>query len=331
MGKLASVMIATTLALLLGGCAKTPEEKEIKKSKEGITIRLEGEVFPSRKENIVAPIDGTIKELYVKVGDRVHRGSPILSFETTVTRYDLERVQEELKYLTQLRDFLSKSKKERTNVAMVNLARMNLEKLAKLKSGGYTSDRELSTAKQMYISSLHNKYAEQENRYERIKMLDERIAIVKSELKKINHLLALSNVKSSFGGIVTELKAHKGDYVVKGAKLGTIANIDRVVVRAGIAPGLLPFIKKGKKVKINFITTPPYSTEAKIDRVILVVDPNFGRMTVEIELPNKNYILQPGTKALVTVYLDKKEQEFIKRNFIHNPNSTVYEVKAENY
>jgi len=214
---------------------------------------------------------------------------------------------------------------------MVNIARLNLEKLAKLKCKGYSSDKELSDAKLAYVASLNTRYNDKENKIERIKMLDKRIAQVKTELKKLKHQMSLSLVKSDINGIITNLQTQKGDYVTKGAKLGNIADIDTVIVKAGIAPGLLPFIKKGKKVKINFITTPPYSVEAKIDRVILVVDPNFGRMTVEIKIPNKNYILQAGTKALVTVYLDKKEQEFIKKNFIDNPNKTVYEVKAENY
>ncbi len=322
---------ALLTATLLTGCAKTAEEKEIKKSKEGITIRLEGEVFPSKQEDIIAPMDGTVKELYVDVGDRVKKNDLLLSFETTVTKYDIDRTKQELEYLTSLKNFLKKSRKEHVTISMVNVARLDLEKLAKLKSKGYTSDRELRDAKLAYASSLHNKYSEQESKYERIRMLDERIVTVKNELKKLNHLLDLSNVRSEINGIVSNIKTQKGDYVAKGSKLGTISNIDTVIVRAGIAPGLLPFVKKGKEVKVDFITTPPYSVKAKISRVVLVVDPNFGRMTVEIKIPNKNYILQEGTKALVTVYLNKEEQEFIKKNFIDNPNKTVYEVKSMNY
>ncbi|MRI83693.1 MAG: hypothetical protein C6I00_04660 [Nitratiruptor sp.] len=326
-----ALLLLVLILVLLGGCAKSPEEKEIKKSKEGITIRLEGEVFPSQVEEIIAPVDGTVKELYIDVGDRVRRGELLLRFETTVTRYDLERTQQELAYLQSLKEFFKGSKKERTTTAMVNIARMNLERLAKLKSQGYTSEQEFANAKMAYASSLHSKYAEAENKIERIRMLDERIATIENELKKLNHILALSEVRSGIDGIVSEVKTQKGDYVSKGAKLGTIANIDTVIVRAGIAPGLLPFIKRGKEVKVDFITTPPYSVKARISRVVLVVDPTFGRMTAEIEIPNKNYILQTGTKALVTVFLSKEEQEFIRKNFLDNPNKTVYEVKSKNF
>ena len=331
MKRFINLLLLSSILMLLGGCAKTPEEKEIKKSKEGITIRLEGEVYPYKEEDILAPMDGTVKQLYVDVGDRVKKGQLLLDFDTVVTNYDIERTHQELTYLRSLRDFLKKSKKNHLNLAMVNVARLNLERLAKLKSRGYMSERELDNAKLSYASSLHAKYSEIENKKERLQMLDERIAMVKNELRKLQHQLSLSKVKSEIDGIVSELKTQKGDYVAKGTKLGTVSDLDKVIVKAGVAPGLLPFIKKGKKVKVDFITTPPYSVEASIKRVVLVVDPNFGRMTAEIEVPNKNYILQPGTKALITVYLEKKEQEFIKQNFIENPNKTVYEVKSKNY
>ena len=331
MKKIISLSLILFVAIFFFGCAKTPEEKEIKKSKEGITIRLEGEVYPSKKEDIISPLDGKIKNVFVKVGDKVKKNDPILSFTTTVSQYDIQRTKDELKYLVSLRNFLQRSHKDHVDIAMVNIARLNLEKLAKLKSRGYTSDKELSDAKLAYVSSLNTRYSDKESRIERVKMLDQRISSIRTELKKLNHMLGMSKVRSDLSGIVAEVKTQKGDYVARGQKLATITNLDTVIVKAGIAPGLLPFIKKGKKVKINFITTPPYSVDAKIDRVVLVVDPNFGRMTVEIKVPNKNYILQPGTKALVTVYLNKKEQEFVRKNFIDNPNKTVYEVKAENY
>ena len=319
------------IALFLSGCAKTAEEKEIKKGKDGITIRLEGEVFPSKKEDIIAPLDGRINEVFVDVGDKVKKGDVLLQFDTKITKYDILRAEQELDYLKTFKKFVQHSNKERADIAMVNIARLNLEKISKLKSRGYTNDKELSDAKLTYASYLRNRYAEYEGKKEKLHFLQEQIGKTKTELKKLKYRYELSRVKSGIDGIVADLKTQKGDYVSKGSVLGTIVNLDTVIVKAGIAPGLLPFVKKGKKVHIDFITTPPYSVDAKITRVVLVVDPNFGKMTAEIEVKNKNYILQEGTKALVTVYLDKEEQEFIKENFIENPNKTVYEVKSKNY
>lgn len=312
------------------GCAKTAEQKEIKKSKQGITIRLEGEVYPSQKEAIIAPMTGRIKQIFVKAGDKIKKNSLILSFETIVTQYDIEKTEQELSYLRQLKQFLSSSKKANINLALVNIAREKLEKLSKLRSKGYADTLEYTNAKELYASTLHSKYSEKESKIEKLHFVDEKINTIKNELLKLKHKLALSQIRSNFSGFVADIETQVGDYVAKGTKLGHIVDLDKVIIKAGVAPGLLPFIKKGKKVKIDFITTPPYSVEANITRVVMVIDPDFQRMTAEIEIPNKNYLLQEGTKALVTVYLTKDEQKFIKENFIERPDQIVYEVRSYN-
>ncbi len=318
------------LPLLFLGCAKTAEQKEIKKSKEGITIRLEGTVYPSKKEAIIAPMTGRIKHIFVKPGDRVAKNSLIASFETIVTEYDVQKTVQELEYLKKLKKFLQASKKENMSLALVNIAREKLERLSKLRAKGYADTLEYDNAKALYASSLHNRYSEKESKTEKLHFLDERINVTKNELLKLQHTLALSQIRSNLSGFVADIDTQVGEYVAKGTKLGHIVNLDKVIVKAGVAPGLLPFIKKGKKVKIDFITTPPYKVESTISRVVMVVDPDFKRMTAEIEIPNKNYLLQEGTKALVTVYLTKEEQQFIKENFLDRANQTLYEVKSFN-
>ncbi len=320
----------TIILLLLGGCAKTPEEKEIKKSKEGISIRLEGEVYPSKKEDILATMDGRIKEVLIHPGDKVKKGDMLVRFETTVTWYDIEKTERELKYLKEFAHFIRHSKQNMIDLALVNMARLNLEQLSRLKARGYSDLQEFHHAKSTYASSLKSKYTDDQIKKEKLYSLKERISATITELKKLRHTLYLSQVRSDLSGFIADVNIQPGDFVNKGSKLGTIVNLDKVIVKAGIAPGLLPFIKKGKKVKIDFLTTPPYHVKAKISRVVMVVDPDFGRMTAEVEIPNKNYILQEGTKALVTVLLNKKEQQFIKEHFIENPNKMVYEVKSKN-
>lgn len=326
-----SLFISILLVVLFAsGCAKTAEEKEIKKSNKGITLRLEGEVYPIQKETIIAPTTGTIKHIYVQVGDRVKKGEKILDFETKVTQFDIDKTKQELDYLTSLKRFLKRSKTNSANLALVNIARERLERLARLKSHGYADAGELNNAKELYAANLHSKYREKEDSTQQLRFLDERILETRNELKKLNYLLKSSHAYAHINGFVTDIKTQPGDYVSQGMKLGHIVNLDKVIVKAGIAPGLLPFIKKGKKVHIAFLTEPTYSVDATINKVDMVVDPDFNRMVAEIVVPNKNYILQEGTKALVTVYLNKAEQEFIRNNFLDNNNESVYEVKSFN-
>ena len=115
--------------------------------------------------------------------------------------------------------------------------------------------------------------------------------------------------------------------MVKGSVIGKILDLKKVVVKAGLAPGLYKFIHKGDKVRLDFITTPPYNTTAKISRIIPIVDPKIGRMVAEIVINNPNYLLQDGTKALVTIIPGEKEQTELYK-YYYKKGSSIIEIKT---
>ena len=137
-----------------------------------------------------------------------------------------------------------------------------------------------------------------------------------------------SVVKSPISGYLTGSSLVAGQEVVKGAVVGQILNLDKVVVKAGLASGLYRFIHKGDSVKLDFITTPPYSTTAKITKIIPIIDPKIGRMVAEIILNNTNYILQDGTKAIITVTPKREVQSQLYKDF-YKKGSSVVEIKTD--
>jgi multidrug resistance efflux pump len=132
-----------------------------------------------------------------------------------------------------------------------------------------------------------------------------------------------------YDGYLIGSKIKVGSLVAKNSSMGTIINIDNVTVKAGLAPGLYPFIKKGESVHIDFIVTPPYSIDANITRIIPVVDPEFGRMVVDIELKNFNFILQDGMKAMVKIKLKKEYQEKVREYFIDKKDQVIVEINSD--
>ena len=52
-------------------------------------------------------------------------------------------------------------------------------------------------------------------------------------------------------------------------------------------------------------------------------------MTIEATIPNKNYLLQEGTRALVTIPLSKKGQDKVKKYFLNNNRDTTLEIKSK--
>jgi len=69
-------------------------------------------------------MDGRVKEVLVKEGDKVRKDQLLIKFETTVTHLDIQKTQKELAYLEEFKHFIKSSNKDRINLAMVNMARL---------------------------------------------------------------------------------------------------------------------------------------------------------------------------------------------------------------
>ena len=311
-------------------CAKTPEEKQlIKTGKEKLKIKLEGVVKPYRKAKILAPISGTVEKIYFNNGDWVNEGDIIykvkskeLDMEINNLKRDIQLIDGLIKSNNSLYYSVSRSKRR-----LIEVAREQLNRIAALYAKNYATKAELEAAEEKYFRLIDDEKATTDSyKTRRANLLQQKKAKIDA-LKKLQLKRSNVEVKSPISGYLTGLTMVEGQEVSKGSIVGYILNINKVVVKAGIASGLYRFIHEGDEVKIDFITTPPYSTKAKISKVIPIVDPKIGRMVVEINLDNYNYLLQDGTKAIITIIPNEKAQAILYKDF-YKKGSPIIEIKT---
>jgi len=315
--------------LMLSGCAKSQEEKELKVSDNNVSIRLEGAVYPIQRQDIISSSAGKIKHLYIKYGDRVKKGEHIYSLDKELIRLDIKNKQTEIASIQKIKNNLATHVRSMHNIADVNLAAMELKKMALLKSEGYVQDFEQNKYKKNYINTLNARKDQDISRYEKLKTLGTSLYTKQIELQKLQYQLRHSDGYANINGFVADIQVQEGETIGEDKKICTIVNLDKVIVRAGFATGLLPFIHVNKEVDISFVTTPPYRVHSVIKKIAPIVNPAFGSMTLDIVVPNKYYILQAGTRALVTIQLPKEGQESVKKYFLHNKRDRVVEIQSE--
>ena len=322
--------IMTFVLLLFPTCAKTPEQKQlIKTGKEKLKIKLEGVVTPYRAMKILAPVTGRVKEIYFNDGDWVNKNQIIYRINLDEVLFEIKTIKRQLTYLNKMIHqnkvlFYNtyKHKKE-----LIEVAKTQLNRIATLYADGYATKRELETAEEKYFrlldeaDSLKDTFSTRDS--DLLKQKDDLLARL-AQLEFIQHNAI---VRAPISGFLTEINVVPNQEVVKGSVIGKILDLKKVIVKAGLAPGLYKFIHKGDKVTLDFITTPPYHTTAKISRIIPIIDPKIGRMVAEILLNNPNYLLQDGTKALVTIIPGKKEQTELYKDF-YKKGSSVIEIKT---
>ncbi len=325
------LLIFVFIISLFPNCAKTPEQKQlVKTGKKELKIKLEGVVRPSRKVKIIALSTGTVEKVFFANGDWINEGEIIYKLKNRELETQIQNLKNEIalidEQLISNRNLYYSAKRVKSR--LIEIAKTQLNRIAELYANNCATKREVELAEEKYFRLIDEQKAITDNYITRKNTLIQQKKQKLATLKTLELQLENSIIRSPISGYLSGLNVYAGQEVTKGSVVGYVLNLDKVIVKAGIASGLYRFIKKGQKVKIDFITTPPYKTEAKITRVIPVVDPKIGRMTIEIELDNYNYILQDGTKAIVTIIPSKKEQNILYKYFYEKGKSEI-EIKTK--
>lgn len=314
--------------LFINGCAKSKEEKELKISENNVSIRIEGAVYPSAKQEVVASASGKLKYLYIKYGKRVKKGDLLYSLDKKLISLDIKNKHIEIDSLKKIRKNL-RNKNNKGESEEIYIAARELKKISFLKSQGYVHAFEENQYKKNYLNTLNANRDRAATAYEKMKTLETLIATKKIELEKLYYRLKHSDGFADIDGFVADIQVKKGENIGLDKKVCTIINLDKVIVKAGFATGLLPFIHKNRDAKVSFVTTPPYKTVAKITEITPIVNPSFESMTLDIVVENHNYMLQEGTRALVNINLSKEGQKSVRKYFINNKNDRMVQIQSK--
>ncbi len=329
--KLSHIFLPFLLTFLFfSGCAKSNAEKQVEKKDDNVSIRIEGSTFASQTQMLISSVPGYVKNVFVKDGDRVNKGDLIFTLDKELIQLDIDTLKEDIASLERIRNHKTARTKGEKNIPAINLAAIELRKIAYLKSKGYIHSFEENQFKKNYINAIYdNSNSGVQDNYERNQNVGRDIARKRAKLKKLQYNLEHADGHAPISGYITKLNVNIREHIQENQKICKIVDIDTVVVRAGFATGLLPYIKKGGEVEITFMTVPSYKVKTKITKVNPMVDNDFNNMTIEMKVPNNNYILQEGTRTLVHVALSEKGQESIKEYFRQNDKDRIVQISSE--
>ena len=319
------------MASMMSGCAKSRAEKAITKKDDNVSIRVEAKTYPIDKQNVIASVAGYVKKIYVRDGQKVQTNDLVFSLDKKLIELDIKSVKSDLAALKKIRAHKTQRKAGEKNIPAINLAAVELKKIATLRSKGYIHDFEENQYKKNYINAVYDNNdnnAGQDN-YEKHQDLDAQIARKEIELDKLEYTLKHVDGYAPNTGYISNLAISDGEYIERNQKICSVIDIDKVRVRAGFATGLLPFIHKGQEALITFVTVPTYKVKAKIVSINPITDPLYNSMTLDIVVENNNYILQEGTNALVNISLSKEGQTAVKEYFRGNDKDRVVQISSE--
>ncbi|MEI6206167.1 MAG: efflux RND transporter periplasmic adaptor subunit [Desulfuromonadales bacterium] len=301
-------------SIFINGCAKSPEEKQLKLSRDVIEIVLEGIIEPVQEAQIIAPTSEKLKSVYVKNGAKVAKGDVLAEYDVQELKFAYRKalVDHEKTYISS-RFYRINRVENKEHLAN---AKERVLKTYELYKTDNASLSELKSAEDAYLNILNTEYnainAYKKEEYQNAKARSEALKDVEKtrlDVERARYNLAHGQLVAGISGYVTDLKMLPGQSVGQGDLVGKIIDIDNLNLKGNFSPGIYRYLKIDMPLDISCLTTPPFKTKGRIKRISPVIDSKTKRMTIDIPLKNNNYLLQPEDKCLISINMSRKEAE----------------------
>lgn len=299
------------------------------------SMTASGTVVPAFEEIITTPIPSRIVETYLKVGDSVMAGTPILKLDLHSSESDYEKLQDEYKIkhfkLDQMKinnqTYLSDLAMQ-IKVSSMKLSRMRAELKNELyldSLGAGTTDKvrqaELSVSvSQLELEQMRQKLTnETEVRAADEKVQDLELSILQKNVEQMKRKLEDARICAPRAAILTYLNTQVGAQVGQGERIAVISDLAHFKIEGEIADTYADRLRIGGKAKVRV-------GKEKIDGVISNVAPlsKNGVILFEIQIDEDGHNkLRSGLKTDVYVL------SAIRDDVVRISNHTYYKGAGE--
>ena len=219
-----------------------------------------------RKAEIFPMVSGTVRNVPVKLGDKVNAGQVLATMGSTeMAGFDKEVI---------------------SAAAELRNAERNVKQIQELYKSGLSSGRELEEAKNDLL----------------IKQAEDKRAKATLRLNGGNNN-GNYTIKSPLTGFIIEknLTSNMQLRPDNNKNLFTVADLSSVWAMINIYESDISRIKEGDEVSISILSYPEKVFKGKIDKVYNMIDNESKVMNARVSIANPGYLLKPGMMATVLV------------------------------
>ena len=217
-----------------------------------------GEVFASNLVDVGAQVSGQIKELYVKVGDKVKAGDKIAQIDSIKQQNTLDQ---QLAALEILEAKLNSAK------ISVDIALKQYEREQNLAKQNATSQESLENAKDTYSLKLAS-----------LKEIEAQIKQTGIEIDTARTNLGYTDIRAPFDGVVVSVPVEVGQTINANQTAPTLVNIadlTKMEIRLQVSEGDVSNIKVGNKVEYSILS----NNSKKYTAYISSIDPGLTTLS----------------------------------------------------
>ena len=252
-----------------------------------LTERLTGVVRAINQVSIRPQVNAIITAVYVKNGDVVRKGDPLVQLRDT-------EFQEQLKQAKANYQIAVAQRKQAD--AKLQEVRNELKRTQSLADKGLASSAELDQIRTKTVSAEAD-----------LELAEARITQAQASIDERQESLSQTVIRAPVSGSVGNRNAEIGLLVSAGTQLFTLGSLDSVRVNIILTDRMLAYIKEGQRTEIRGQTLAnPISVP--LSRISPFLHPVTHSTDAEIEMANPDYDLKPGMFVTVDVFYGESEQ-----------------------
>ncbi len=229
-------------------------------------LTLPGSLLAYEESPIYARTSGYLVRWYKDIGSRVTKGE-------LLAKIDTPEVDQELNQTRAARQQI---------VAQLELAKISADRWENLRKTDSVSAQEADQQTSGYKQAQAN------------------LAAADANVRRLEQLEGFKDVYAPFNGVLTKRNVDPGALINAGAgatgrELFDIARVDPLRVYTSVPQAYAPYIKVGAKTFVTLQEFPGQKFLATVARTAEAIDPATRTLLTEVDVPNKEGRLLPGS------------------------------------
>jgi RND family efflux transporter MFP subunit len=227
---------------------------------------LPGSLLAYEESPIYARTNGYLVRWYKDIGSRVKKGELLAKIDTPEVDQELDQTRAARQQM----------------LAQLELAKISADRWENLRKTDSVSAQEADQQTSGYKQAQAN------------------LAAGDANVRRLEQLEGFKDVYAPFDGVLTRRNVDPGALINSGAQaagreLFDIARVDPLRVYTSVPQAYAPFIKVGGKTTVTLQEFPGERFVATVARTAESVDPSTRTLLTEVDVPNKDGRLLPGS------------------------------------
>jgi RND family efflux transporter MFP subunit len=260
--------------------------------------------------DLFAKVSGYLSDVRVDIGDHVKAGQVLAVLDVPEMKQELAEAKAQLESKkSSLESARRQLDHNKADVALQNALAKDRDQLGE--GRGFISDRTLDQVHANASIAKADLGVAEANR----DLAANQVDVAAATVEKIKTLLAYTQIVAPFDGVVARRQVNRGDLVQaatatrttpSAGSLFTVQRIDTIRVFCDVPESDVPHLHVGDPaiVRPSGFDGKPFI--GKVTRFSLRLDPETRNMRTEIDLPNPEERLYPGTYAEVLLEMNRR-------------------------